>query len=46
MLRGPGPAPVTLTKDERQTLTSLARRSRTALQFARRARIILACADG
>ena len=34
------------TEDERQALTSLAHRSRTAPQLARRARIILACADG
>ena len=47
MRRGPRPAPVTLTKDERQALTSPAHRSRTAPQLARRAaRIILACADG
>ncbi len=46
MRRGPRPAPVTLTDDERQALTSLAHRSRTAPQLARRARIILACADG
>ena len=46
MRRGPRPAPVTLTEDERQALTSLAHRSRTAPQLARRARIILACADG
>ena len=46
MRRGPRPAPVTLTEDERQALTSLAHRSRTAPQRARRARIILACADG
>ena len=46
MRRGPRPAPVTLTEDERQALTSLAHRSRTASQRARRARIILACADG
>ena len=46
MRRGPRPAPVTLTEDERQALTSLAHRSRTAPQRARRARIILAWADG
>ena len=46
MRRGPRPAAVSLTEDERQALTSLAHRSRTAPQLARRARIILACADG
>ena len=46
MRRGPRPAPVNLTEDERQALTSLARRSRAAPQLARSARIILACADG
>jgi len=35
-----------LTADERQRLESLAHRSRTAPHVARRARIILACADG
>ena len=35
-----------LTEDERQRLDSLAHRSRSAPQVARRARIILACADG
>src|SRR5437870_10310283 len=35
-----------LTADERQRLQSLAHRSRSAPQVARRARIILACADG
>src|SRR5437016_1511601 len=35
-----------LTVDERQRLESLAHRSRSAPQAARRARIILACADG
>jgi len=35
-----------LTADERQRLESLAHRSRSAPQAARRARIILACADG
>ena len=43
--RGRPPTPVVLTDDERQALTSLAHRSRTAPQQARRARIILACAD-
>ena len=46
MGRGRLPAAVTLTDEERQRLTSLAHRSRSAPQLARRARIILACADG
>jgi transposase len=37
---------VMLDADERQRLDSLAHRSRSAPQAARRARIILACADG
>jgi transposase len=39
-------APLILTDDERQRLTSLAHRSRSAAALARRARIILACAEG
>ena len=35
-----------LTDDERLRLDSFAHRSRTAPHLARRARIILACADG
>src|SRR5437899_6751538 len=35
-----------LTDDERQRLDSLAHRSRSAAALARRARIILACAEG
>src|SRR5262249_55152189 len=35
-----------LTEDERRRLDSLAHRSRTAPHLARRARIILACAEG
>jgi transposase len=35
-----------LTADERQRLESLAHRSRSALQVARRARIMLACGEG
>ena len=35
-----------LTDDERQRLESLAHRSRSAPYLARRARIILACAEG
>lgn len=37
--------PLTLTAEERQRLESLAHRSRSARHVARRARIILACAD-
>jgi transposase len=37
---------LTLTAEERQRLDSLAHRSRSAAHMARRARIILACADG
>jgi transposase len=39
-------APLILTADERERLTSLAHRSRSAAAVARRARIILACAEG
>jgi|SRR5262245_37593422 len=39
-------ATVTLTLDERQQLDALAHRSRSAPDLARRARIILACAEG
>jgi len=35
-----------LTEEERRQLVSLAHRARTAPQMARRARIVLACADG
>src|SRR5947207_6398791 len=37
---------LSLTADERLRLVSLAHRSRSAPHIARRARIILACADG
>ena len=37
---------VILTEAERMQLESLARRSRTAAQVARRARVVLACAAG
>ena len=37
---------VMLTTEERQQLDSLAHQSRSATHMARRARIILACADG
>ena len=46
MRKGRPPTTVTLRDEERQSLTSLAHRSRSAPQLARRARIILACADG
>jgi transposase len=46
MRTGRPKALLVLTTDERQQLTSLAHRSRTASQLARRARIVLACADG
>lgn len=46
MRTGRPKTPLILTEDERQQLTSLAHRSRTAAGPARRARIILACADG
>jgi transposase len=39
-------AAVVLTPEERQELDSLAHRSRSAAALARRARLILACADG
>ncbi len=38
--------PLVVSREERETLDSLAHRSRTAPQLARRARIVLACADG
>jgi transposase len=38
--------PLILSDEERQQLESLAHRSRTAALLARRARIVLACADG
>lgn len=44
--RGRSPTTVILTEDERQRLNTLARRSRSAPQLARRARVILAGADG
>jgi transposase len=46
MRTGRPKATLTVTDDERQQLQSLAHRSRTASFVARRARIILACADG
>src|SRR5207244_2445954 len=38
--------PLTLTAEERERLESLAHRARTLPLLARRARIVLACADG
>jgi transposase len=46
MRTGRPKTPVMLTAEERQQLESLAHRSRSAAHVARRARIILACADG
>jgi DNA-binding NarL/FixJ family response regulator len=45
-VKGPKPRPIELTEDERATLTTLARRPKTALAMAQRARIVLAAADG
>lgn len=44
--RGPKPKTIVLTADERTKLTALTRRQRTAHDVARRARIVLAAADG
>ena len=46
MRTGRPKTPLVVSREERQTLDSLAHRSRTAPQLARRARIVLACADG
>jgi hypothetical protein len=46
MRTGRGKVAVVLTDDERRRLESLAHRSRSASYVARRARIILACAEG
>lgn len=46
MRTGRPKATLTVTDDERQQLDSLAHRSRTASFVARRARIVLACAEG
>ncbi len=46
MRTGRRKAALLLTPDERQRLESLAHRSRSAAALARRARIILACAEG
>jgi transposase len=46
MRTGRPKTPLVVSAEERETLESLAHRSRTAPQLARRARIVLACADG
>ncbi len=46
MRTGRPKAPLNLTDEERRQLESLSHRSRTASFLARRARIVLACADG
>lgn len=46
MRTGRPKAALILTDEERRHLTSLAHRARTAPHAARRARIVLACADG
>ena len=46
MRKGRPKVTLILTAEERQRLDSLAHRSRSAAALARRARIILACADG
>jgi len=46
MRTGRPKAPLALTQAERETLESLAHRSRTRPQLARRARLILLCGDG
>ncbi len=45
-MRGPPPPPVELTDAERHALEQLGRRHTTPQQLARRARIVLAAADG
>ena len=46
MRTGRPKTPLVVSREERETLESVAHRSRTAPQLARRARIVLACADG
>src|SRR5579864_6940377 len=46
LVRGPKPRPIELTEEERAKLVELARRQKTANAVARRARIVLAAADG
>jgi putative transposase len=45
-MRGPKPAELTLSEEERKELEVLVRRHQTPQQLARRARIILAAAEG
>jgi transposase len=46
MRTGRPKTPLVLSREERESLDSLAHRSRTAPQLARRARIVLACGEG
>jgi transposase len=46
MRTGRPKTPLSITREERSRLESLAHRSRTASALARRARIVLACAEG
>lgn len=46
MRTGRPKTPLTLTTEEREQLVSMAHRSRSAPQLARRARLVLACASG
>lgn len=46
LVRGPRPKAIVLSDEERAKLTELARRQKTANAIARRARIVLAAADG
>lgn len=46
LVRGRKPRPVVLSAEERSTLVALGRRQKTAHDVARRARIVLAAADG
>src|SRR5256885_12148536 len=46
MRTGRPKASLVLTEDERRKLNSLAHRSRSAAVLARRARLVLACAEG
>jgi transposase len=46
LVKGPKPRAIELSEEERARLTELARRQKTANAVARRARIVLAAADG